>query len=1342
MGRERRVKQWLTRHRRLLLAGGLVIGICFLAGLLGSTQLPKVKAFVLVRIEHFSREHLPVRILPASVDVSFVPLGARLTKVAIVPKPGMTDLPLENASFDDIRVTISPIQLLRGKIRLTSLEITGARIFATLKPTKKRDGPPLTGLFEMLGQVPVNLLELKDVSARLKLLDPEMTVLIENVELSAEKRRGNSFSLDIASAAVQTLSKGTGSPASLRIEIEGSTVLARTGVKLKSLSIRRGDSSLKADGEAEGDVEALDFNEAKVNLETDLNVESLWNWAKKNYPDELGRLETFAGRARIHGVYTREKGKMPDASFKAGLDGFRYGKFLLGRYETEGKYVQPERAEKAHEIRMKKITVDHPSGPMSLNDAVVRLSPESKTVSASLSAPNMQVHELLKALGIGEIPVWLQVSGEVPCGGTLAPEFKLTCQGKLKGDNLLIRDSMKSKGTIAAIRTFSAAGDVTIDKHKVSYAAELAMPDSKGRSQGTIDYDHGFKIAYEGDRVSLKDVASVADLKMDGTLKIKGSTEGNAHSATLSLDAEGADFWLEDFWLGNVKGQVAYKAALLTFSNMSGYYTVSRYNGDVRLDVSKKEIEINGRAPFYDVRDMLKVFSRRVKLPFTATGTGQAQIKASGPLALNKLSYDLRSSVFRGAVANETFDQASFDVKSVGGEVTAERVQLSKGASLITLTGTGHPDGTIKTLVQARGIRLEDSAIVSTSGLSISGLVDFDMDMKGPVLAPVTDLRGRLARTSIGDQGMPDSSFKLRFGSKSFEGEGDFLGDVVKAAFQIPFDPSAPFKLKAQTRSWNYAPLFAAIAGPSSRKDYEGRLTSTIQLASATGGFWNASGSIRLDEFSLSRGALALKSTEPIAMKMSNGQVHVEKFSLAGDNTFVKVTESAKPTSKLDLQVNGKLDMTLLGLLTPFLEDLRGLVSFAINVRGGPSSAELLGTAYVEKGYVKIFDFPHPIEDIRVDLLFNQKKIVLNTIKTEFGGGRVSGNGAIELKGPKNYPVSVTGQFEKVTVNVPENVRTSGSGSLAFSGSWFPFLLKVDYDVKEGLWAKEFGGDGQSSGSIRRDQFLPELLLQERFVPVVLDLNITFPKGVAIKNELVDGRATGQITVKGPPSKPSILGTVIMEKDTKITVKDTQFEVTTANIHFNDPNEINPKLHIAARSRVQEYDINLLIQGTGAKPDFGFTSVPPLANKDIISLLALGTTEASRNNPAFQASPGTQTQAGPGVNLGVVKNNPFSKEIKEKTGFDVQFAPGFDEQAAVNKIIVKRQFTNKFGLSGSQALGSKRSSDLEARYQLNDKISGVLSWQNKEEFNSVDKSQTEKDKNQFGLDLEYKFEFK
>ena len=1318
----------------LALKISLGAGICFLSGFLISSQTPKIRSFILVKIEQASRDHLPVRILPGKVDVHFFPLGAKFERVEILPKEDFKKI-LDSASFEMINVSISPWQLINGRLRLTSLEIEGARVSAVVPPSKKKAGSPLEGLFNLINQVPVNEVEIRNTSVQLQLKDPRMDLSIDDVTLAVEKRRGGIIALDIDSGSVQIRTDEVKS--ALRVELEGAAIASPESFELADFKVRRGDSYLTASGSLKGNVEKLDFKEINVEAKSELHLDSMRNWATKTFKD-LAKIPALKGRAYAEAKVVRSANKPLAMDLKARTEALQIEKFLLDRIETAGTLTEKE-------MKFPKVVLDHPSGQGTLTDTQIKLAEkegDETSMTTKLNIANVQLHELLKALGIGAIPVHLQVSGETPCRGTFTPQFFIRCQGQAQGANLLIRDSMASRSTIVALREFNANGEFTIDKEKVAYATELAMPNSRGRSSGTIGYETGFKIAYEGDRVELRDVANLADLKLEGAAKIKGMTEGTSDWATIDLDIEGTDMWLEDFWLGNAKSKMSYKAGQLGFNAINGYYSVSRYNGDVKLDLPKKEISIAGRVPFYDARDLMKVFSRLVKLPFAVHGTGQATVKASGPLALNLLSYDLKSSLFRGSVAGETFDQANFDVKSIGGEVKAERVQVLKGTSVMNLTGTGHPDGTIKTAIQGRGFKLEDSVIVASTGLNLSGLVDFDMDLNGPVLAPDANLKGRLTKTSVGDQAVADSDFQLKFAKRTLEGNGVFLGDVVRASFVIPYEPNAPFSLKATSQEWNFAPLFAAIAGPGSRKDYEGRLTSTIDLSAPTGGFWNATGTVRFDKFSLARGSMSIKNTEPVSLRMRNGQVKVDKFDLAGENLFLRVTEKEKPTSKLDLQVNGKLDLSIAALVAPFFEDLRGLVSFAFNWRGGPETNELLGSAYVDKGYLKFFEFPHPIEDIQIDLLFNQRKILFNTVKAEFGGGRVSGSGAMELKGSKNTPVNVSGTFEKVTLNVPEKVRTTGSGNLAFTGNWFPFTLKIDYDVKEGLVTKEFGGDATDAASVRRDQFLPELLLQERFVPINLDLAVNFQKGVQVKNELVDGRVTGELTVKGNPAKPSMLGNIAMDRETKIYFKDTPFEVDTASIQLTDPTDVNPRLFISARSRVQDYDVTLLVQGQASpKPDISLTSVPPLPEKDIISLLALGATDTALTSKVGSSEQGTQT----GLQIGstALKNNPISKEIKDRFGFDVQFAPGFDEATAVQKIIVSRQFMQKVNVSASQSLGKSRGTEAELRYKFNDKFSSVFSWQSRgdTEINDATKK-LNKDPNTFGLDLEYKFEFK
>lgn len=1293
--------------------------------------MPKIRSWILVKVERISRDDLPVRVLPTSIDVGFFPLGATLRGVRILPKEETKDI-IDPFVIEELEATISPWQLLQGRLRLTDVRIADSSLAVRVPATTKRSGPPLEGLFRILGLAPIHRLSLERIALRLKLTQPRaMDVDIGEINLTVEKKRGT-LMLESTASSIYVLE--VDSRANVRLDLEASLVASPKEVIVTALKVRRGDSFVVASGELSGDTEALEFKDLDVSLRSGLLLDSMRNWAVKSLSAATD-LPSFEGRASVEAHLTREGGRPLKTAFKAGIDDFRMGKMLFGKVETTGSYRQ-------NTLHLDKTKIDNPAGTLVLEDTVIDSAGTS--ITGQVTIPGFQVHELLKALGVGAIPVWMQTSGVFPCSGKWKPTFQLTCKGHARGENLLVRDSLNSKGTIAALRGFDADGEFTVDAEKVSYSTELRMPDSKGRSNGVIGYKTGFQIGYEADRLAIKDIANLSDLRIEGAAKIKGSTEGDSGHGTLAMNIDGTDLWFEDYWLGDTKAAVSYKSGLLSFQNIQGHYAVSRYNGDVKLDLRKKQINVAGRVPFFDAHDLLAAFSRRVKLPVALTGTGQAQVKVNGPLEFTKLSYDLKSSLFRGSIAGETFDQANFDVKAKSGEVTAERVQLTKGPAVVTLTGTGHPDGTVKTLIRGRGFRLEDTNSIGGTGLSLSGVVDFDMDLTGPVLSPDTDMRGTITKTSIGEQGVTDSNFRLKFTKRTIEGGVALLGDVLKADFILPLEASAPFALKLNSHDWNFAPVFAAVSGPGSRKDFEGRITSSIDIASLSGGFWNASGFVNVAKFSLSRGSLALHAPEPLALTLKNGQFRTQKFNLVGDNTFLKVTDSPSPVSKMDLQVNGKLDLSLLALMTPFFEDLRGMLSFVFNVRAGPSFSEILGSAYVEKGFLKFFDFPHAFEDIRADVLFNQQKIIFNSVKSEFGGGRLDASGGMEIKGYKNFPLNVTGSFDKITLNVPDKMKTTGSGQFTMTGNWFPFLLKGSYDIKEGLVTKEFGGENDENGGIRRSFFLPEFLLQDSFIPLLVDLQIDFKNGLAVKNSRINGSVTGSLSVKGNPTKPSILGSIATAPDTKLIFRDNEFEVTSANLQFTDPNEVNPRIYVAAQARVQDHDINLLVQGLASKPELLFSSVPSLPEKDITSLLALGVTDTKLSESVSSSQQASST--GQQVGSSLLSNNPLGKEIKDRFGIDLQFSPGFDDttNTAVQKIIVSRQFNPKLGVTASRSL-SNRVGETEAkvRYRLNERVSLVGTWQGRENEEITDvTAKVQQNPNRLGLDVEYKFEFK
>ncbi len=1295
------------------------------------TQLPKAKAWALVRIDQFSNKELPVRILPASVEIDWFPLGVTLHEVKITPKPEVAAY-FDPLAIEQVKLRISWFYLLQGRLRLHEVVLSGSKANVRIPaPKNKNDKKPLDGLFAQLKKVPLTHLILEKIDLSLSLEKPRASGQLRNLGIAIENGN-NQIGIEVTASGVQFRDADT--QALVLLEAEARALLEPDSVTVTRLKIRRGQSYLIAAGMLSGETEALKFEKGDLQARGHLALESMRNWLTKSVPD-LQKLPALKGMADLELNVKQFSLKDRLAEFSVKAQDLKVDKFFVGDLATVGEIS-------GSTIKAKSIDVSNNAAKVKITDLEYVIG-ERSPIKGVVQVSSLQAHQLLQNLSVGTIPVWMEGSGKLTCAGEIKPELLVSCDGNFNTKNILVQSKMNSVKPIVAVDSLNAVGTIKIDKTAVSYAVDLSMPNSKGKSSGSIAYETGFDVGYEAYPLAIKDIKNLAGLKVEGSLTLKGKTVGNGKTATMEFSGEASDFWLDDYWLGTFTTNSRFAKGHLTFNDTKGHFTTSRYNADVDLNLENNTVAADASIPFIDIKDLLAAFTRKVQLSFPVTGTGKANIKVSGPLEFTALTYDLKSSLYRGTVLGESFDQANFDIHAKNGEVVADRVNAQRGNGVVTLTGVGHPSGQIETVVRGKNLRLEESENINKIGIGLAGVLDFDMDMRGHVLHPDTHLKGAITKTSISDHAVADSALELQFLKDRVNGSGQFLGQTITGGFTVPLAEDAPYKLNLKTVDWNFAPLLSGIGSAANRKDYDTQVSSQIDLSSEKGGFWSSNGKITATKFAIRRGSLSIAAPQPLQLTMQNGSLSIQNFYLAGENIYLRVLDNKNSDEKIDVQVNGKLDMGVVALFLPFFEELRGMLSFAFNVKSGPARSSVLGSAYIDKGYLKLFDFPHAFEDFKADLLFNQNKVLINSIRGDFASGTFNGDGMLEFKGYKNFPLNFNVRTDNIVLNLPENVESKGSGQFNFAGSWFPFHLKGVYDVVSGVFSKEFSSASERT-QVRRSDYLPSFLLEESFIPLTMDVQVNFDRGIVVKNSLMEGKVNGRLNVLGTTQKPGLVGTVTAEKESKIFFNDAPFEVTSGSFTFTDPSEINPKIFLAANTRIQDHDINLVLQGTGQKPEMNLTSSPSLPANEIISLLALGTTSQQLSNNVASTQQGNSASLSVASNL--LKNAPIGRELKDRFGVDLQFSSSFDNAASValQKITVSGQVTKKLGWNYNRAIGKTSKDEAQLRYRLTDKFSLVGSYEGQQSETEAKTDDNEKNENLnvFGLDLEYRFEFK
>ncbi len=585
------------------------------------------------------------------------------------------------------------------------------------------------------------------------------------------------------------------------------------------------------------------------------------------------------------------------------------------------------------------------------------------------------------------------------------------------------------------------------------------------------------------------------------------------------------------------------------------------------------------------------------------------------------------------------------------------------------------------------------------------------------------------------------AQFSILFSRQLIEVSAIIIGYRIISEFIIQFEPQAPFKLKLNTTDWNYASFLGLVGGANFYNQYEASLSCDIDLSSEQGGFWQSSGEVKVSKFLLKRDSLSLSNAKEMQVIMNQGQIKIKDFNLSGFNSTLAIVGDNFNGKNLNLNINGKTDLRLLHIFAPFLEDLSGPTTISVKVAGPYYKPEILGSAYAENAFVRLKGLPHAFEKVKVDALFSHSKILVNSVRGQFAGGNFDADGNLEINGLQDIAVNIKAKATDINLHVPEKINTQGDAQIHITGNWFPYKISGNYIVDKALIDREFT-ENDNTGAVKQSSFLPKILLQGGFEPIVFDMDIDLQKNIEVKNSQFDGYIVGQINLKGTPKAPILSGQITSKPGSKILFRDKVFDVQNVIVKFDDPTENNPEIYVAANSRFNNYDINLLLQGRAKDPQLRLTSQPPLAEQDIISLLAFGIISSRLDQDVKSDQQAAQT--GYQIGSAILSQNPLNKEIQKRLGVELQFTPTFDESKNVSvlKGTVSRKITPKITASASRSFGNT-TYDTKLTYNINEKYSAVGFWEGREEEDATTTSEPQQSSTGiFGLDLEYRLEFK
>ena len=428
------------------------------------------------------------------------------------------------------------------------------------------------------------------------------------------------------------------------------------------------------------------------------------------------------------------------------------------------------------------------------------------------------------------------------------------------------------------------------------------------------------------------------------------------------------------------------------------------------------------------------------------------------------------------------------------------------------------------------------------------------------------------------------------------------------------------------------------------------------------------------------------------------------KGNLPVDLKAIAEKKGLDPASPVTLSI--QLPRSSLGFLqgaTKALRFIQGDAAVDVRVGGTIEKPTLAGSLELNIPAARAENITVPaIRDFHVRLAFTEKQLRFERFAGEIGGGRINlgGNVGVAKLSQPTLHLSATARDvlaardDNLTARVNADVRVNGplaaatvSGRVGITKS--RYLKDIDI-LPINQPGKPAPAPPAAAPATSTDQGPGSIGVHSAPLDKwKLNLDIRTDDPFSIRGNLANGQALVDLHIRGTGAEPLLDGNVEI-KDLIASLAFSRLEIKDGNITFSPDQPVNPVLNITGLSTIRNYLVTVLITGRAKDPKVTFISDPPLAQEQIISLLATGaTTDELAGNAQALAGKATLLVVQDLYRRTFKKKESARQEPKEtltdKVNLDVGStdpATGKQEVSAGFKINDQVQFVADLGIQG------------------------------------------------------------
>jgi hypothetical protein len=1270
-----------------------------------------------------------------SIEFSGIFPKLYLNRVKLNTKPGSSfELP-EPLSIDKVRVSFLPVPLLYKKIVIDELILfhpkillpKADRLYARaegfIKSQKKAEIQKSSGGFA----VEFRTVGVVDAWIDMTVVEPAVTLKASNLtatmELGGKDQRAFSIQSQELALIYQKLDLSLKeldasvdwTPSSLRVN-NARVVTAETSAEVKgTMSLPVGDDGLPKSMRASYDI--------ATNLSIFKRI-------------ALPRLHPFEGSVRSAGQIQLD-GKTWLGQGNAGYERMAYKRYEIG----SGTF---DYALKKDVVEATGIKAQYASANFEGQKVTMRLV-DDFPIEGTVRYAGLRLDSLLKAVRIKNPIAFMHSDGIAHVTGSLKPPFQITANLDSTYKQLMVVDD-PAEGTVDknAIVSFGDGvikGPLKFTDDRMTFDAQATLLDGPVHTAGYVGFDDDTaRVRMESKQVSLTKLKRVGNLRLGGTARVTAEVEVKNDDARIAgtFDVEGAS--IASVFVGRVKGESFFQSQLLTFENLE-VPSIQPVRGNGYVDFKEKNIKykffVDG--PRADVDQVLKIFEGR-DLGF--------QIPVGGESSLRVTMEGGETSDFEMVATGQARDfewygekwrSAAFSIGYRDGDTELRRVLLHKNTGGLEIRGKfKESKSNLEFVSHGLGIHSLDAFRGSPIKGELMGRLKIEGDKKEFIRKAQGDLR--LLRTSFRDQPLADSALRISDTDKGIELLLQIGGESLRARY-LKAPSNKESELMVFFRDYDFAPALTIWAG----KDLL-QLTSLIGTGdiTLTGIFedWSSlKGQGTLQALEVGFKGKPMRAEKPVSVKLHRGELKIEPFSISGQDSQVAMEINYVPNQKFEGSLDGKIDLQFIQPFIPGLDYGSGDISVRLRVSGKPDRFQMLGNLGIKDGVFRLQGLSDEFRSTQAQVTVSQDKLAIDRFESSLNGGAVQMFGDIRIDRFNALAPNLQIQADKVSLRMEDYLRGRLSGNFALVGDKKPYAFSGQCQVHEGFLTS-FAIKPPATSGAATDPVLK------------WDIKCQAPGRLFVATEIMEAEFAGDLHLVGTSASPGLLGAVDSNRGTLI-FRDTRFNLESANVRFEDRQEIIPRFRVSGLANVKElrssdvqsarelreYQVGLQVSGIPSDYKIRLTSTPVLLEAEIISLLVLGVTKRGSDGGGYmdlgtalvgQIPLQSKIQSELGVGVKIRSQNQGS--LQSQTANAASSAT--TANATVPTVEFQKDLTKSTRVSYSNSLDTSIPvSEFKIQQMLDENISVNASTRRSQVGSTPQPSQA------YGVDVRYRFQF-